>query len=419
MYRKRILDKVIENELRASRAILIIGPKFSGKTSSVMQFAKSIFKLDDFSNGWNNIELAKINPGLALEGETPRLIDEWQLVPKIFDAVRVETDKRNLPGQFILTGSNAIPYYQKKHSGTGRITIIEMRMLSLFESEDSTGEISLEDLLLNKQFYVNSNMSISRLAQLIVRGGYPSIFSIKEEKDHLKIHRNYFKSLIESDISMVDEKKRNPRLCHWILKSIARNLQTRVKYTTIKYDILNLQNETISIPTLTDYINTLTNLRIVDFTENWSPSFRSKTMVMKTPVIGFVDPSIAVAALSITEKSLLTDIRTFGFLFESLVIRDLKIYASYYGGEVYSYRDRSNIEIDAVITFPDGRYGLIEIKLGRDYIEDAIKNLKLVENKLNIEVMGKPSFKAVITGTGFGYQRDDGIYIIPIGTLKH
>lgn len=418
MYHKRIIDYILEKELKSSGAVLIVGPKACGKTTSAKMISNSHIEIDNPKDNYSNKILAELDPLKILQGETPRLIDEWQLVPKLYDAVRHEADIREKMGQFILTGSLSIDHDKIMHTGTGRITRLQMYPLSLYESLDSSGKISLTDLLNNKNFLEKSNMNIEKMSYLICRGGFPVIFKIDGDDSKIRVSRNIYQTIINSDVSKVDGVKRSPILADNILKSLSRNVQTRCNNSTIQKDIE--KTSTISTQTIQSYIEALKSLYVIDYTQAWTPNLRSKTAIRTTPTLNFVDPSLACAALNITPSNLLNDLNTFGLLFESLVIRDLKAYMSYHGGKVYNYRDHNGLECDAVLEFEDGRYALIEIKLGDNRVDEGCVSLNKLEGIIDDKKMNKPSFKAVITSKGIAYKRkEDGIYVIPIDLLKY
>ncbi|WP_031489315.1 ATP-binding protein [Ureaplasma canigenitalium] len=417
-YQKRIIDKILKEKLNVCDAILLTGPRACGKTSSSMQIAKSFIKLDDSEGNFQNMKLALSSPSFVLKGETPRLIDEWQLAPAIFDAVRFEVDKRGEVGQFILTGSNSGQRKNTLHSGIDRIVNITMRTLSLYESNDSTGEVSLF-MLFNNQFEMcQSKHSMEDVAFLIVRGGFPRIFRFNTKEQQLTQARNYYSGLINNDLFHQDKKNKNPILIDLILRSISRNIGCRLKLDTILKDITGSGKINISLSTLKRYLKNLEYAYIIDYTYHFTANLRSKTNIRTTPVMSLIDPCIACASLKINEHNIFNDLNTFGFLFEAMVMRDLKVYLSAYDGEVYSYRDSSGLEVDAVVCLNDGRYGLIEIKLGEGYFPEAVKNLNKLENKIVGDFRGKPTFKAIITAKGYAYIREDGIYVIPIGVLR-
>lgn len=360
---------------------------------------------------------ADTKPSLLLNGETPKLIDEWQMAPVLWDAVRFEVDKRNKPGQFILTGS-AIPSDNLvAHTGTGRISRLLMRPMSLWESGDSNGSISLKELFdKNTDISATSNLSIEKIAFLICRGGWPASVSQKNESA-LKMATNYVESVINMDVQRVDGVEKNPERVRMLLRSLARNISTMVSGQTIMAD-MESNDIGISEKTLSSYLNALRRIFVIEDTPAWMPSLRSKTAIRTSPKRNFVDPSIATAVMRTNPSGLLNDFETFGFMFESLCTRDMRIYAQANDGAVFHYRDKNDLESDMIISLRDGRWAPIEVKLGNKQIDEAAKNLLSLQSKINTEKMGKPSFLMVVTGGEFAYTRDDGVLVVPIGCLK-
>lgn len=360
---------------------------------------------------------ADTKPSLLLNGETPKLIDEWQMAPVLWDAVRFEVDKRNKPGQFILTGS-AIPSDNLvAHTGTGRISRLLMRPMSLWESGDSNGSISLKELFdKNTDISATSNLSIEKIAFLICRGGWPASVSQKNESA-LKMATNYVESVINMDVQRVDGVEKNPERVRMLLRSLARNISTMVSGQTIMAD-MESNDIGISEKTLSSYLNALRRIFVIEDTPAWMPSLRSKTAIRTSPKRNFVDTSIATAVMRTNPSGLLNDFETFGFMFESLCTRDMRIYAQANDGAVFHYRDKNDLESDMIISLRDGRWAPIEVKLGNKQIDEAAKNLLSLQSKINTEKMGKPSFLMVVTGGEFAYTRDDGVLVVPIGCLK-
>ena len=368
-----------------------------------------------------NVMLADINPSKLLEGEIPRLIDEWQISPKLWDAVRFEVDHRNKEGCFILTGSS-VPADMKDviHSGTGRFAWITMRTMSLYESGESNGKISLGELFEgSKDISAINDLSLDDIAFLCCRGGFPRS-TFMEYDIALEQAFDYYDAIINSDISKVDNVYRNPERVKLLMRAYARNVGTSASNETIKSDMIGNDSSSLDTDTIHSYIEALKKIFVVEESSSWNPNLRSQTAIRTSNTRYFVDPSIATASLGIGPKDLINDLKTFGFIFESMCIRDLRVYAESLGGTVYHYRDSSNLECDAVIHLRDGSYGLIEIKLGGDIlINEGIKNLKDMHKKIDTNKMKNPSFLMVLTGTGkYAYRRDDGIYIVPIGCLK-
>lgn len=367
-----------------------------------------------------NLQLANLNPSLLLEGKTPRLIDEWQLAPKLWDAVRFEVDKRNVFNQFILTGS-AVPasFDEISHSGTGRIARLLMRPMTLLETGDSTGKVSLQKLFQDdNDIAVTNESDLKRIAYLICRGGWPKVLGVSE-KIALRQAVDYYNGVVNSDVSRVDNKERNAERAKRLMYSYSRNIGTQIKYEELRKDVISNDIESFSIETLYDYINALKKIFVIEDAPAWNPNLRSKTSIRTTDTRYFVDPSIATASLGLGPDDLLNDLQTMGFLFENLCIRDLRVYAQTIDGQVYHYRDRNNLECDAVVHLRNGRYGLVEIKLGGDsLIEEGAKTLKRLEKNLDTDKMKSPSFKMILTAVGdYAYKREDGILIVPVTCL--
>ena len=421
-YRARIVDDMLKDKLESKGAVVIEGPKWCGKTTTAMQVAGSILRMDEPSKRETNIQMSEIDPGRLLKGKTPRLIDEWQIAPKLWDAARYEVDTRGEEGQFILTGS-AVPIESREitHSGTGRFTWLMMRPMSLFESGDSTGEVSLNQLFENPNVIDGmNNLSIEKLAFLICRGGWPHAVGMKEKPALLQAE-DYYEAVIKSDINRADGVSKNPERVKRLMRSFARNQGTQISNTMLRDDIISNDTESLNEDTIASYINALKNIFVVEDMPAWNPNLRSKTSIRTSDTRYYVDPSIAVAALGIGPKDLTNDLNTMGLLFETLCVRDLRVYAESIGGNVLHYRDKSGLECDTVIHLKNGRYGLAEIKLGgQTFIEDAAENLKSLSNKIDTSKMPAPSFLMIVIGIGeFAYKREDGIFIVPIGCLKN
>lgn len=418
-YYPRIADRLLQNALESSGAVLVEGPKWCGKTWTAANKSKSILYMQDPDTRESNILAASIKPSLLLVGETPRLIDEWQVAPVIWDSVRHEVDKRGIEGQFILTGS-ATPIIDERisHTGTGRISRIKMRPMSLFESNESTGDVSLHNLF---QKGITSdticNLEIEDIAKAIVRGGWPASVTSKFESTY-KRAQDYIDSIVQYDVSQVDGIDKNPSKMFALLRSLSRNISTEASYSVVIKDMEGGENESISRPTFLSYLNVLQRLFVIEDLEAWNPSIRSVTPLRVSPKRHFVDPSIATATLGINHEKLLTDFNTFGYLFESLCIRDLRVYAESLGGKVYHYRDKNGLECDAVIVLRDGRWGAVEIKLGSNEFDKAAKNLLAFSEIIDTRKMSNPAFLMILTGTKLGYTREDGVSVVPIGCLK-
>lgn len=419
-YLPRITDKLLDERLKAKGAILIEGPKWCGKTTSAKEFAKSFIAMDEPDKTKQYKQMAELNPSVLLEGETPRLVDEWQLAPNLWNAVRYEVDKRDDFGQFILTGF-AVPaeFDASMHSGTGRISRLYMRTMSLYESKDSDGAISLSNLFDDKEISCANHKTLDDIAFLICRGGWP--ISIKlDGKASLFQAIDYFDSVVKNDISRVDSVKRDVEKAKSLLRSYARHVGSQAPLETIRKDILANQADTFDQVTLYSYIDALKKIFVIEDAPAWNPNIRSKTAIRSTDTRYFIDPSIATAALGIGPKDLTQDLNTMGFLFENLAVRDLRIYSELLDGNVYHYRDKSGLECDAVIHLRNGSYGLVEIKLGGDkLIEEGAQTLKTLSDLIDTNSMKKPSFMMVLCAQApFAYKRNDGVYVVPITSLR-
>jgi len=417
-YLQRIADKKMEMALQSSGAVLLVGPKWCGKTETAKQFAKSTLFMQhpDFSE--NYIKLASLKPSELLDGETPRLIDEWQDAPVLWNAVRFTVDERKKRGQFILTGSVVPKSVKNMHSGAGRISRMEMRTMSLFESNESTGEISLSDLFDGKNGMIGtSKLSIDDISFILLRGGWPETVKEKRKDIAMKTIYDYVEVLVNDDMSRVDGKKRNPDRVRSLLRSISRHTSTPANNATILAD-LTANDKVVSDKTITDYTNALKKLFVIEEVPIWNVSIRSKTAIRATPKRHLTDPSIAGVLLGVSKEKLFNDFNTFGLLFESMVVRDLRVYADSLNGKVYYYRDKQGNEVDAIIELHDGRWGVVEVKMGSNEEETAAKNLLKFKKNVNTEKMGEPSFLAIITATQVAYQREDDVWVIPLGCLK-
>lgn len=422
VYRKRVADDILKRKLEGKGAVLIEGPKWCGKTTTAEQIAASILYMDDPEKKEQNLTMSELNPKRLLKGAVPRLIDEWQLAPKLWDTVRFEVDHRGELGQFILTGS-AVPADTKgiTHSGTGRFTWLTMRPMSLYESGDSTGDISLKVLFENtEEVDGTANLSLDRLAFLICRGGWPQAIDMRDEIA-LDQARDYYDAVVHSDINRADHVQKNPERVKRLMRSYARNQGGQVPNTVIAQDIAANDESPISEETVASYLDALRKIFVVEDMPAWNPNLRSKTAIRSSDTRYYIDPSIAAAALGVGPTDLLNDLKTFGFLFETLCVRDLRVFADALNGEVYHYRDKDGQECDAVIHLRNGKYGLIEMKLGGDkLIEEGAKSLKAMQKKIDTEKMKSPSFLMVLTGIGdYAYRRHDGVCVVPIGCLKN
>ena len=421
-YMPLIADKLIEEKLEAVGAVLIEGPKFCGKTTTGEQIAKSVLYMADPDTRERNIALATTNIKRLLTGDVPRLIDEWQIAPQLWDAIRFEVDHRRADGQFLLAGS-AVPADPSKifHSGTGRFGWVRMRTMSLWESGDSTGEVSLGEMFRNaSDIDGGCDMNSEQLAYLICRGGWPKASLKKSRRAALQESREYVEAVCRSDISRVDGVSRNPERAFRILKSYARNQGGQVPISTIMADIKSNEESGLTEFTVQSYITALKKIYVIEDMAAWSPNLRSKTAIRTSDTRYFSDPSIATAALGLGPEDLLDDPNTFGLMFEAMAIRDLRVFADAIDGKVYHYRDKNGLECDAIVHLHNGKYGMVEIKLGGDaLIESGAKTLKALAAKLDTDKMKAPSFMMILTGTGqYAYMRQDGIAVVPIGCLK-
>lgn len=423
-YKVRIADSQLEDKLEAMGAVLVEGPKYCGKTTLACQHAKSILYMADPDNKEQNLIMAQTNIGRLLKGDTPRLIDEWQLAPQFWDAVRNEVDKRSKDGQFILTGS-AVPPDTKDifHTGTGRMAWLRLRTMSLWESEDSTGEVSLSSLFKNNHnIDGSSNIDIDKLAFLTCRGGWPKAAFKSSKKSALIQSDEYFESVVRSDISRVDNVPRNPELARKLMRSYARSQGSQASVSTFVSDLTVNGISLATEATIYSYLNALKKIFVIEDSMAWNPNLRSKTAVRSSDTHYFSDPSIATAALGLGPEDLINDLNTFGLIFETLCMRDLRVYADDLKGSVYHYRDKNGLECDAVIHLKNGKYGLIEIKLGGErLINEAASNLRKLADKIDTTKMNPPSFLMVLTGVGqYAYRRpSDGVLVVPIGSLRN
>lgn len=414
-YYDRLIEKTLEIELEAFGAVLITGPKWCGKTTTATKMSKNSINLQDPINKENYLSILSTNPDALLDEEPPMLIDEWQEAPHLWDYVRQTIDKKRQKGLYILTGSSTIDESLISHSGVGRISRLTMRTLSLYESKHSNGLVSLSSMFNNDDFTPGrSNLTINDYADLVIRGGFPD--TIDKPMNIVKRQlEGYIDIISNKEIKTVHGVQKNSTVIKKVIKSLARHIGTQASITTIVSD---LSNEEVDIhrETLASYINALRDLYIIEDLSAWTPRLRSKANIRTLDTRHFIDPALAARSLNAHAEDLLVDFNTFGFLFESLVIRDLKIYTEYIGGKVFHYRDSYNYETDAVIHLNDGRWGLVEIKLGSKYIGDAAKNL--IKISQNIDTNKKPSFLMIVTGGELAYKRSDGVYVVPIGALK-
>ena len=426
-YLPRIVDDELALRLEAFGATLIVGPKWCGKTTTGEQKAKSILRMQDPDRRDGYLATAATKPSLLLKGANPRLIDEWQVAPVLWDAVRTDVDQRQEEGLFILTGSTSVDNSKIMHSGTGRISRMKMYPMSLFESKESNGEISLKALFDHPNMDIDgiaSELSVEKLIFSACRGGWPAALRRKSDAAKLMIAKDYLNNICESDISTVDGVQRNPTWTNMILRSYARNVSTLAKKTNIYRDVA-ANADSMTLQTMDTYLNALEKLFVIEDVEAWCPAIRSATTIRSGKKRGFIDPSIPVAALGLTPEYFQSDLKTFGFIFECLCIRDLKVYSQALGGRVSYYHDRMDLEADAVLHLDDGRFALIEFKLGSREIEDGAKHLLQLQelirkyNEKEKQVpLREPDLLMVITGGEMAYTREDGVKVVPIGTLR-
>ena len=418
-YLKRIADRVLQERLAASGAVLIEGPKWCGKTRTALENSKSHLFMQDPDKAVSYLKAADTKPSLLLKGDTPRLLDEWQTAPVLWDAVRFMVDQRGKPGQFILTGSAVPKDNVVQHTGTGRISRLMMRPMSLYESMESNGSVSLKALFDGETEIDNfSTLTIEQIALAIMRGGWPASIG-ESEKIALRHAIDYVEAVINADVSRVDGIEKNPVRVRALLRSLSRNISTLATIRTIHDDIaMGDADESISEKTISQYLGALDRIFVTENLPAWNPALRSKTAIRTSPKRQFVDPSIAAAVMRLTPSRLLDDFNYFGFLFESLCDRELRIYAEAIDGQIFHYRDGSGLEADAVIALNDGRWAAVEVKLGSKEIEDAAVHLLELKDKVNTEKMREPSFLMILTGTEIAYRRDDGVYVVPLGCLK-
>lgn len=420
-YKQRIVDDLLDRKMQGKGAVLLEGPKWCGKTTTAKQMAKSLLDLGNTAILRDALETYQVKPMSLLIGETPKLIDEWQSIPELWDMIRSEVDNRGDVAQFILTGSST-PIEQDKlrHSGNGRIGRLRMRTMSLWESGESTGTVSLDDLFNGKEIEPQDNpLDLDQIAYLLCRGGWPQATFLKGNVA-LDQARDYYDTIYKVDIQRVDKTRRNSERTRLLLRSYARNVATAISFSKMAADIKENDNDSITYETISDYIDALKKLFVLEDAPAWNPNLRSKKAIQSSDVRYFSDPSIATAALGISPNDLVNDLQTFGLLFENMAVRDLRVYADALDGNIYHFRDASGLECDAVLHRRDGSYGLIEIKLGGpDNIEKAAATLHALAEKIDTDKMKKPAFLMVMTAVGrYAYRRKDGVYVIPIGCLK-
>lgn len=417
-YIPRIVDNEIDELLKVMGAVLIEGCKWCGKSTTGRQHANSVleFQNPDKKNDYEKIKNTK--PSLFLDGEKPRMFDEWQTYPVVWDSIRTDVDHTGLKGQYLLTGSARPADGSTMHSGTGRIARVLMRPMSLYESGESDGKISLKDIMEGKDVSASNELSLEEIANAIVRGGWPATIGIEGNLKY-KQASEYLKSLLREEVNSMDGVERSPSKMSAVLRSLARNVSTPVANTTLVSDVKNNFDDEISRPTLNDYIETLEKLYVLENVNATNLNIRSKTALRTKSKKEFVDPSIATAALELSPNDLLHDLNYFGFLFENLCIRDLKIYSQEINGDISFYRDETNFEVDAILRTQNGNWGAIEIKLGTGYIEEAAQNLLKFKEKVDTNKCGEPTFLMVLSGGNYSYKREDGVYVVSIGNLKN
>ncbi len=420
-YKQRIADRILERKVLGKGAVLIEGPEWCGKTTTAKQLARSVLDLGDSTVLKQSSGLIEISPKTLLDGAIPRLIDEWQALPPIWDTIRSEVDKRSEPSQFILTGSSVLPEADETvHSGTGRFATIKMRPMSLYESGESTGTVSLRDLFDGKSIEVQQNaLEVEDIAYLTCRGGWPWATIIPKDVA-LDQAFDYVDSVTQRDIQRVDKVKRSAERAKLLLRSYARNISQQVSYSTIRKDMLSNDASTLDEDTVADYIKALKKLFVIEDLAAWNPNIRSKAAIRTSDTRHFVDPSIGTAILGLGPKDLINDLKSFGFFFEDMVVRDLRVYAEALDGALYHYRDSSGLECDTVLHRRNGSYALMEVKLGGEQnIEEGAKSMLSLAENIDTDKMPAPSFMAVIVGVGqYAYQRKDGVYVIPVGCLR-
>lgn len=420
-YKHRIADRLLARKLAGKGAVLVEGPKWCGKTTTAQQQAKSILDLGDGEVLKQSRQLMDLSPKTLLQGETPRLIDEWQTIPLLWDSIRSEVDRRGDFSQFILTGSSVLPRATETvHSGTGRIARVRMRPMSLFESGESSGNVSLKELFEGGTIEPQLNkLSLEDVAFLTCRGGWPQSTFLKGDLA-LDQAFDYVDAVTGVDIQRIDDVKRSPERARLLLRSYARNIAQQVSYGTIKADMMSNDAKSLDEDTVADYIQALKRLFVVEDLEAWNPNIRSKSAIRTSDTRHFVDPSIGIAALGIGPNDLINDLNSFGLFFEDLAVRDLRVFAEALDGRLYHYRDSSGLECDTVLHRRNGTYALIEVKLGGEkLIEEGVNSLQALANTIDTSKMSAPSFKMVLTAVGqYAYQRNDGVFIVPIGCLK-
>ncbi len=422
-YKPRVCDSLLQRKLRTSGAVLITGPKWCGKTWTALNVANSVIYMQDTDKRASYLKLAQTSPSLLLRGEKPRLIDEWQIATVLWDAVRFAVDKEPQKGQFILTGSVVVdddekdPEERREHTGTGRISQLRMRPMSLFESGESNGTVSLKSLFEGTaEVEAVSSLTIEDIAYAICRGGWPAAMDMDKE-DALEVAYDYYDAIAERDASAVDKSQKDPDRMRSIMRSLARNISTMTTDKTIMGDV-KANDMSLTDKTLEVYLRALRKLFVVEDIKAWQPSLRSKTGIRTSDKRQFVDPSIAVAALGINPDAIIEDFNYFGFLFESLCARDLRVYSEALRGTVKHYHDNSNLEADLIISLNSGKWAAVEVKLGSKEIEEGAEHLKELAANIDTDKFPAPSFLMILTGGEFAYRRNDGVYVVPLGCLR-
>ena len=416
-YMPRIADKILKQKLEYMGGVLIEGCKWCGKSTTAKQVAKSCIEFQDPDRKIQYDKISTTKPSIFLEGEKPRLFDEWQMYPVVWDSIRTDVDRTGLKGQYILTGSARPAENKVMHTGTGRITKLLMRPMSLYESQESNGRVSLKDIINNEDIEGVSALDFDGIINAMMRGGWPESLKIDGDNKY-EIAKDYVKSLLSEEVSSLDNIERNSQKMDVVLKSLSRNISTNVSKTTIVEDVANQFSNNISRPTLDAYLSTLEKLFILEYIPATNLNLRSKTPLRVSPKIELVDPSLAIASLGLKKSDLINDLNFTGFIFENMCMRDLKIYAESLNGNLSYYRDKNDFEVDCILTLDNGKWGAIEIKLGAGEIPYAAENLNKFKENIDTEKYGKPSFLMVLTADEYSYKREDGIYVVSIGSLK-
>lgn len=416
-YISRVIDSEIDELLKNMGAVLIEGCKWCGKSTTGKKHAKSLLEFQNPDKQKDYEAIKNTKPSLFLDGEKPRMFDEWQTYPVVWDSIRTDVDHTGLKGQYILTGSARPADGTTMHTGTGRISRVLMRPMSLYESKESNGKVSLKDIMDGKDISASNELTLEGIAEAIVRGGWPAAINTGKKSNYTEA-REYLKSLLREEVKSVDGNEINTSKMAAVLRSLARNISTQVSNQTIVEDVKNNFDDDISRPTLNNYIETLEKLYVIESVNATNLKLRSKTAMRTKPKKEFVDPSIAAAALELSPNDLIKDLNFFGFLFENLCIRDLKIYLGTSNSDISFYRDETNFEVDVIIRTQSGKWGAVEIKLGAGEIDKAAENLLKLQEKIDTEKCGKPTFLMVISGTNYSYKREDGVYVVSIGNLK-